>query len=136
MLDLSIIILSWNTRQMLADCLSSVEATTANLAYEVIVVDNGSTDGSQAMLGQRFPDVHLIQNDENVGFARANNQAMTTSRGHYMLLLNSDAVIVPGAIQSLLDLARAEPHAGVVGAQLVNRDGSFQASHTPFPTLG
>ena len=135
MLDLSIIVLSWNTRQMLVDCLSSVQATVANLACEVVVVDNGSTDGSQAMLLRHFPDVHLIQNDENVGFARANNQAMTASQGRYMLLFNSDAIATPGAIQSLLDLARTQPRAGIVGAQLVNRDGSFQASHTSFPTL-
>jgi GT2 family glycosyltransferase len=135
MLDLSIIILSWNTRQMLVDCLNSVEATIANLTFEVIVVDNGSTDGSQEMLRERFPSVHLVQNDENVGFARANNQAMALSRGRYMLLLNSDAIATPDAIQSLVSLARKEPRAGIVGAQLVNRDGSFQASHTSFPTL-
>jgi N-acetylglucosaminyl-diphospho-decaprenol L-rhamnosyltransferase len=135
MLDLSIIVLNWNTRQMLADCLSSVEAAAANLAYEVIVVDNGSTDGSQAALRQRFPGVCLIQNDENVGFARANNQGMSASQGRYMLLFNSDAVATPDAVQSLLSLARAEPRAGIVGAQLLNPDGSFQASHTSFPTL-
>jgi N-acetylglucosaminyl-diphospho-decaprenol L-rhamnosyltransferase len=135
MLDLSIIVLNWNTRQMLVDCLSSVQTAVANLACEVVVVDNGSTDGSQAMLLRHFPDVHLIQNDENVGFARANNQAMTASQGRYMLLFNSDAIATPGAIQSLLDLARTQPRAGIVGAQLVNRDGSFQASHTSFPTL-
>jgi GT2 family glycosyltransferase len=135
MLDLSIIVLNWNTRQMLVDCLSSVQATVADLACEVIVVDNGSTDGSQAMLRQRFPGVHLIQNDENVGFARANNQAITASQGRYMLLFNSDAIATPDAIQALLDLARAAVRAGIVGAQLVNRDGSFQASHTSFPTL-
>ena len=135
MLDLSIIVLNWNTRQMLVDCLSSVQTTVANLAYEVIVVDNGSTDGSQVMLRQRFPGAHLIQNDKNVGFARANNQAMTASQGRYVLLFNSDAIATPGAVQSLLDLARAQPRAGIVGAQLVNRDGSFQASHTSFPTL-
>lgn len=135
MLDLSIIVLNWNTRQMLVDCLSSVQTAVANLACEVVVVDNGSTDGSQTMLLRHFPDVHLIQNDENVGFARANNQAMTASQGRYMLLFNSDAIATPGAIQSLLDLARTQPRAGIVGAQLVNRDGSFQASHTSFPTL-
>ena len=135
MLDLSIIVLNWNTRQMLVDCLSSVQTAVANLACEVVVVDNGSTDGSQAMLLRHFPEAHLIQNDENVGFARANNQAMTASQGRYMLLFNSDAIATPGAIQSLLDLARIQPRAGIVGAQLVNRDGSFQASHTSFPTL-
>ena len=92
MLDLSIIIVSWNTRQMLADCLDSVEATVANLAVEVMVVDNGSTDRSQTMLRQRFPSVHLIENEENVGFARASNQAMALSRGKHMLLFNSDAI--------------------------------------------
>jgi GT2 family glycosyltransferase len=135
MLDLSIIVLNWNTCQMLAECLSSVEATVENLAVEAIVVDNGSTDGSQAMLCQRFPDVRLIQNHENVGFARANNQAFAHCQGRYVLLLNSDAVATPGAFQSLMTLADAEPRAGIVGAQLLNPDGSFQASHTFFPTL-
>jgi N-acetylglucosaminyl-diphospho-decaprenol L-rhamnosyltransferase len=135
MLDLSIIIVNWNTCQMLADCLNCVEATVKGFAYEVIVVDNGSTDGSQAMLGEQFPHVRLIQNQENVGFARANNQAMAVSEGRYALLLNSDALLVDNAAQALIDLAEAQPQAGVVGAQLLNPDGSFQASHTPFPSL-
>jgi N-acetylglucosaminyl-diphospho-decaprenol L-rhamnosyltransferase len=135
MLDLSIIIVNWNTCQMLADCLNCVEATVKGFAYEVIVVDNGSTDGSQAMLGEQFPHARLIQNQENVGFARANNQAMAVSEGRYALLLNSDALLVDNAAQALIDLAEAQPQAGVVGAQLLNPDGSFQASHTPFPSL-
>jgi N-acetylglucosaminyl-diphospho-decaprenol L-rhamnosyltransferase len=135
MLDLSIIIVNWNTCQMLADCLNCVEATVKGFAYEVIVVDNGSTDGSQAMLGEQFPHVRLIQNQENVGFARANNQAMAVSEGRYALLLNSDALLLDNAAQALIDLAEAQPQAGIVGAQLLNPDGSFQASHTPFPNL-
>jgi hypothetical protein len=135
MLELSIIIVNWNTRQMLADCLNCVEATVKGFAYEVIVVDNGSIDGSQAMLGEQFPHVRLIQNRENVGFARANNQAMAMSEGRYALLLNSDALLLDNAAQALIDLAEAQPQAGVVGAQLLNPDGSFQASHTPFPNL-
>ncbi|MBI1881246.1 MAG: glycosyltransferase [Chloroflexi bacterium] len=77
--DLSIIIVNWNTRQLLADCLKSIEATLQDLTFEVIVVDNGSTDGSQAMLGEQFPYVRLMQNLENVGFARANNHALAVS---------------------------------------------------------
>jgi GT2 family glycosyltransferase len=133
MLDLTIIIVNWNTRQMLADCLQAVDTTLNNLAYEIIVVDNGSTDGSQAMLGQQFPHVHLVQNYENVGFAKANNQGLTLSRGRYALLLNSDAFVAAGAIQTLVRLADTEARAGILGAQLLNPDGSFQASHTPFP---
>lgn len=133
MIDLSIVIVNWNTCQILADCLDSIEATAKSLAFEVIVVDNGSTDGSQAMLGARFPHVRLIQNQDNVGFARANNQAVAVSNGRYVLLLNSDALLLAQAIQAMFDLAEAKSRAGIVGTQLLNPDGSFQASHTPFP---
>jgi N-acetylglucosaminyl-diphospho-decaprenol L-rhamnosyltransferase len=133
MIDLSIVIVNWNTCQILADCLDSIEATAKSLAFEVIVVDNGSTDGSQAMLGARFPHVRLIQNQDNVGFARANNQAVAVSNGRYVLLLNSDALLLAQAVQAMFDLAEAKPRAGIVGTQLLNPDGSFQASHTPFP---
>ena len=135
MLDLSIIIVSWNTRQMLADCLQAVDATLKDLAYEVIVVDNGSTDGSQAMLAERFPQVQLIQNEDNVGFAGANNQGMAVSQGRYMLLLNSDAILLPDSVRAMVDLAESQPTIGMVGAHLLNTDGTFQASHTPFPNL-
>jgi N-acetylglucosaminyl-diphospho-decaprenol L-rhamnosyltransferase len=131
----SIIVVNWNTRQMLADCLSFVETTARGAICEIIVVDNGSTDGSQAMLRSQFPQVSLIQNDRNVGFARANNQALAVSRGRYALLLNSDALLSANALQALLNLAESEPRAGIVGARLLNADGSFQASHTPFPHL-
>jgi len=134
-MDLSIIILNWNTRELLARCLESVYSTVSDPSFEIIVVDNGSTDGSQAMLRDQFPRVHLIQNQENVGFARANNQAVAASQGRYTLLLNSDATLLPNAVQAMLDLAESRPRAGVIGAQLLNADGSFQASHTPFPNL-
>lgn len=106
-----------------------------DIAHEVIVVDNGSSDGSQAMLRECFPNVQLVQNIENVGFARANNQALAVSKGDFALLLNSDAMLLPGAAKALLNLARQAPRAGIVGAELLNKDGSFQASHTPFPDL-
>ncbi len=133
--NLSVIIVNWNTRDLLAQCLNSVYATGAGLDFEIIIVDNASSDDSVAMVEERFPGVRLVVNQENVGFARANNQALAMSKGQYALLLNSDALATPGAVQALLGLADAEPRAGIVGAQLLNTDGSFQASHTPFPNL-
>jgi N-acetylglucosaminyl-diphospho-decaprenol L-rhamnosyltransferase len=133
--DVSVIIVNWNTRDLLVQCLLSLYDTADDLDFEVIVVDNASADGSAEIVCREFPQVRLIQNAENVGFARANNQAMAVSQGRYVLLFNSDAIATPGAIQSLVSLADAELRAGIVGAQLLNPDGSFQASHTPFPTL-
>jgi GT2 family glycosyltransferase len=120
---------------MLADCLQAVDTTLEDLAYEIIVVDNGSIDGSQAILAERFPQAQLIQNEENVGFAGANNQGMALSQGRYVLLLNSDAMLLPDSIRAMLDLAESQPDIGMVGAHLLNTDGTFQASHTPFPNL-
>lgn len=135
MLDLSIVVVNWNTRDILSQCLASIYAYPPGSEFEVLVVDNASTDGSQRMVQRRFPHVHLIANPDNVGFARANNQGMAISDGRYALLLNSDARVTPGAIQALVRLADAKPRAGIVGAQLLNPDGSFQASYTSFPTL-
>jgi N-acetylglucosaminyl-diphospho-decaprenol L-rhamnosyltransferase len=133
--DVSVVIVNWNTRDLLVDCLEAIERTADDLDLEIIVVDNASSDGSQAMLAQRFPQVRLMANRENVGFAGANNQGLEMSNGRYALLLNSDAFATPGTFQSLIRLADTKPRAGIVGAQLLNPDGSFQASHTPFPNL-
>lgn len=153
--DLSIVIVNWNTRALLADCLQSLNgqwstvngrqsSTTDNrlpfTVYrspltETIVVDNASSDGSAAMVRERFPWVELIENRQNVGFARANNQAICHSRGRYVMLLNSDTVVPPGAIQSLIDFADFHPRAGIIGVRLINPDGSFQAGPNRFPTL-
>ncbi len=135
MLDASIIIINWNTRDMLSDCLGSIALTAGKLNVEIIVVDNNSTDGSQAMVQERFPEVRLIQNRQNVGFAKANNQALAVMQGRYALLFNSDALATPGSIQALIELADSQPGAGLIGALLVNPDGSFQASYTSFPNL-
>jgi N-acetylglucosaminyl-diphospho-decaprenol L-rhamnosyltransferase len=133
--DISILILNWNTRDLLVKCLDSIAHTAGNLSAEIVVVDNASSDGSRAMVRERFPNVRLIENETNVGFARGNNQAMAVSSGRYALLANSDAFVWPGAIRALVDLADSQPQAGIVGAQLVNADGSFQASYTRFPSL-
>jgi N-acetylglucosaminyl-diphospho-decaprenol L-rhamnosyltransferase len=133
--DVSVIIVNWNTRDLLANCLNTLLQNSQGLELEIIVVDNASTDGSPEMLRRLFPQVQILTSHENVGFARANNQGMQSSRGRYTLLLNSDAFIQPGALRALVGLADTEPQAGLVGAQLLNPDGSFQASHTAFPTL-
>ena len=133
MAKISIIILNWNTRELLAQCLDSIEQHRGDLKLEIIVVDNASTDGSQAMLMNKYPQIKLITNGLNVGFAKGNNQAMQVAQGDYFLLWNSDAFATAGAIQSLLHLAEKEPKAAIVGAQLRNADNSFQASYSPFP---
>lgn len=135
MADLSIIVVNWNTKDLLSKCLQSIYDTTSNLAFEIIVVDNASTDGSQAMIRQQFPQVCLIENDQNVGFARANNQALTISRGRYFLLLNSDTIVLPYALEKMVQFADVHPEAGIIGCGLLNSDGSVQKSWASFPTF-
>jgi len=133
---LSIIIVNWNTRDLLAQCLRSVYANSPDGEFEVWVVDNASTDGSVQMVRERFPQVRLIENVENVGFARANNQAIRESTGRYVLLLNPDTEVKPGALETLMQFMDAHPEAGAAGARLLNPDGTLQPSCHPFPTLG
>jgi N-acetylglucosaminyl-diphospho-decaprenol L-rhamnosyltransferase len=133
--EVSVIIVNWNTRDLLVGCLDSIAQTASDLDVEIVVVDNASVDGSQAMVRDCFPQVKLIENRENVGFAQANNQAIRVSQGRYVLLFNSDAITTPGAIQALVSLADEKSRAGIIGARLLNPDNSFQASYTPFPTL-
>lgn len=133
--DISIIIINWNTRDLLAECLESLYKTISGTSFDIWVVDNASTDDSVPMVQANFPSVQLILNRDNVGFARANNQAMTASQGRTMLLFNSDAVATPGAVAALMRVIETKPQAGIVGAHLLNSDGSFQASHSPFPNL-
>ncbi len=132
---ISIIILSWNTRDLLAACLRSVCQTTSGLDVETIVLDNNSKDDSCEMVRRDFPFVKLIENKDNAGFARSNNQGARSAQGEFIFLLNSDAELQANSLQAMLALAKTEPKAGIIGAHLLNPDGSFQASHTPFPTF-
>jgi len=151
MIDLSVIIVNWNTRELLAGCLESVagsrlkvegrgaEPVTSNpqpSTVEVIVVDNASSDGSAAMVRERFPWVTLIENAENVGFAAANNQGIPEATGRYVVLLNSDTEVRPGALEVLLGFMDDHPRAGACGARLLNADGSLQPSCHPMLTPG
>ncbi|MDH4136450.1 MAG: glycosyltransferase family 2 protein, partial [Anaerolineae bacterium] len=133
--DVSIIIVNWNTKDLLAQCLQSVYDTVSDLAFEVIVVDNASTDGSPTMVRDHFPQARLIENRKNEGFARANNQAICASHGRYLLLLNSDTITQPGALEAMVHFADRHPEAGIVGCKLLNADGSLQPSWAQFPTF-
>lgn len=135
-MDLSIIIVSWNVRDLLLQCLDSIFENQTASTFEVLVVDNASTDGSPIQIKKRFPQVHLIENDNNVGFARANNQAISVSKGKYLLLLNPDTRVYVGALDHLVQFLETHPTAGAAGSRLLNPDGSLQPSCFPFPTLG
>ncbi len=132
-IELSIIIVSWNVRQDLEACLQSLH-DNSDAPHEVIVVDNASRDDTLAMLQQR-PEVRVIANEDNRGFAAANNQGLAVARGAWLLLLNPDTVVPPGALRELLDFAHAHPEAGVIGPRLLNPDGSLQYSCRSFPTI-
>jgi hypothetical protein len=134
-MELSIIIVNWNTCNLLAQCLASVFDNRPTSSFEVWVVDNASSDGSSLMVQDRFPQVHLIENKENVGFARANNQAIQMSQGRYILLLNSDTIVHPNALEHLVQFIDQRAQVGIVGAQLLNEDGTLQPSWGKFPTV-
>jgi N-acetylglucosaminyl-diphospho-decaprenol L-rhamnosyltransferase len=132
--DLSVIVVNWNTCKLLNACLQSVESDRHDLAVDVFVVDNGSSDGSADLVRERFPAVLLIANTSNRGYAAANNQAVERAPGRYLLLLNSDAELEPAALRTLVAYADDHPEAGVIGPKLLNPDGSLQPSGGRFPT--
>jgi GT2 family glycosyltransferase len=132
--DVSIVIVSWNTRDLLSDCLQSLRAE-AGVSTEVFVVDNGSQDGSASMVAAEFPGVRLIQNQENRGFARAANQGLTFAHGRYRMLLNSDTRVPVGALRRLVATMDAHPRVGACGPQLRHFDGTLQPTGRAFPTL-
>ena len=134
-LDISVIIINWNTRELLMNCIHSVYNTLQGQLFEIWVVDNGSSDGSPEAVKRQFPDIHLIQNQQNLGFAAANNQAFRKMAGRYALLLNSDAVLTDQAAQHLLAFMESSPEAGMACGQLLNPDGSKQNSIANFPSL-
>jgi GT2 family glycosyltransferase len=135
--DLSIVVVNWNTRDLLANCLASIPGGAATLSYQVVVVDNGSSDGSAELVANQFPGTILLRNAENVGFARANNQGIAATQSQYVLLLNSDTVVQPGALLALVCFLDEHPRAGVVAPRLLTPDGSAQSyAFGGDPTLG
>jgi len=133
--DVSIVIVSFNTRQVLRECLESVERESAGLKVEVLVVDNHSADGSPEMIKSEFPQVRLFRSDVNLGFASANNVALKVTRGRYPVLLNSDAFLRSGALTLAVQHMDENPSVGLAGARLLGRDDAWQPSARRFPSL-
>ncbi len=128
-MDLTIVIVSWNTVSFIADCLRSIPAAAGGLNYRIIVVDNASADGSPVRIAREFPEVRLIRNPENVGYARGNNQGIREPESHasrHILLLNSDTLLNPGSLSPLVHFLDEHPDAGAVGPRLIQIDGTPQ----------
>lgn len=134
-MDLSVSIVSWNTRALLDQCLESVYSAARGLEIEVIVVDNDSSDGSTEMVRRDYPDAQVIANAANVGFAKANNQALGVSSGRNFMLLNPDTICRGDAVARLVKFLDCTPSAGAVGPLVLNDDGTLQYSWARFPTL-
>ncbi len=133
--DLSIVVLSWNTEALLRTCLARVDAIDPSVSTEVIVVDNASSDGSAAMVEREFPRARLVRNAKNLGYAEGNNVGVRVACGRYVFLLNSDTEIEPDAPARLVRFLDANPDCGAVGAMLLNLDGTVQRACMRFPTL-
>jgi len=125
---LSILLVNYNDGAHLPECLSSIEANAGAVDHEVIVVDNASTDGSPELIAERFPRIRIIRNSRNEGFGRANNRALREGRGKFILFLNTDVVLHPGALDLLLAEMAADPLTGIAGPALLNPEDSFQVS--------
>lgn len=134
-LDLSIVIVSYNVSTLLEACLGSLYTQPASIRFEVIVVENASSDDSREMVTQRFPQVRLMISSKNLGFAGANNLAIPRARARYILLLNPDTVVLPDALDELVRFLDRNPQAGAAGSRLLNPDNSLQDSCYRFPTL-
>ncbi|MGA8765331.1 MAG: glycosyltransferase family 2 protein [Candidatus Sulfotelmatobacter sp.] len=134
-MDISIIIVGWNSRHYLEECLDSLSVAPPSRSVEIIVVDNASTDGSADLVEAKFPHVKLIRSGENLGFAKANNLAIQESRGRYIGLVNPDVEVLPGCLDALADYLDQNPGVGNVGPRVLNSDRTLQSSCRQFPTL-
>ena len=124
-MKISIIIVNYNVRYFLQQCLQSVKKAIENIDAEIFVVDNVSEDGSVEMVQELFPEIKLIANTENLGFSKANNQAIKLSKGEYVLLLNPDTVVEEETIQKVCDFMDAHPDAGGLGVHMIDGKGNF-----------
>ena len=131
--ELSVTICSWNTLEDLRRCLQSLQEVRDEAAFEVLVIDNNSEDGSAEMVEREFPWVQLHRMESNLGFTGGQNFALEHRRGRHAFMLNSDATVHPGALRSLLDFLDAHPEAGILGPKILNPDGTLQFSCRRFP---
>jgi N-acetylglucosaminyl-diphospho-decaprenol L-rhamnosyltransferase len=135
-MDLSIIIVNWNSKDYLSRCIASILKNTSGISYEIVVIDSGSFDSCGEMLQKYFPSVRFIQSDANLGFARANNRAVQDSDGECILFLNPDTELIESAINTMYHQLNTLPDAGIIGAKLLNSDGTIQTSCIqPIPTI-
>ena len=132
---LSIVILCWNDRQVILDCLGSIYETTRSTEFEVIVCDNASTDDSPAAIRARYPEAEVIENSSNLRFAKGNNVGIRRCRGKYILILNPDTLIHPGTLDGIVALAESQPEIAAFGCRVLNADGSYQESARPFASV-
>jgi len=135
-MKLSIVILCWNDSKIIPDCLRSVYAGTHSTQLEIIISDNGSTDGSVEFVRENFPDVRVIENGANLRFSKGNNVGIRACTGEYILILNPDTLIHEGSLDRWVAFADSHPEAGAFGCRVLNRDGSDQGCAQPLPTLG
>jgi GT2 family glycosyltransferase len=133
---LTIIISCYNTRDLVADCLRSIYQNPPSEAFEIILVDDASKDGTSAMVRSEFPEVRLLRNEVNQHYARSNNSAFDHAHGRYVLLLNNDTLVLPKALDEMIAFLRDHPEAGMVGCKLLNEDGTIQWSVKSLPNAG
>lgn len=134
-MKLSIIILCWNDMKVIDDCLRSILSGTSSTDFEIIVSDNGSSDGSAMFIREKFPQVNVIENCANLRFSKGNNVGIAASKGEYVLILNPDTIIHEGSLDRWIEFADRHPEAGGFGCRVLNPDGSYQRSARPFPTV-
>jgi len=134
-MKLSIVIICWNDLRVIQDCLRSIYEGTHTTDFEVIVSDNGSTDGSIEFIHQNYPKARVVENRANLGFAKGNNAGIRASHGEYVLILNPDTIIHSGALDKFVAFADRHPEAGAFGCRVLNADGTYQISARPFPTI-
>lgn len=133
--DLSIVLVCWNNKAYLEPCLESLYHSELSSSFDVVVVDNGSTDGSQTMLTEKYPNILVIQNHHNVGLGKASNQGIEVTQGRYILLLNNDTLVNGPSFDAMVDYLDSNPQVGAVGGKLINPDGTVQSCYNNFPSL-
>lgn len=127
-IDVTVAIVNWNSKEILRDCLNSLLKQTKDINYEIIISDNASTDGAQEMIEKEFPQVKLLKNEGNLGFAKANNRSIRIAKGKYVLLLNPDTIFIENSIKRIFDFMENNPEIGISGCQLLNKDKTIQPS--------
>lgn len=135
MIDVSFIIVNWNTQKLLEQAIASIYKYATGITFEIIVVDNGSEDGSPQMVTKKFPNAKLIKNSDNLGFAKANNQGIKAACGEFIFLFNSDAYLIDNSITNLVKRAREIPSVGAIAPQILNEDRTIQQSAGFMPDL-